>query len=232
MDGEIWRGNDHFTNPIPDILRIPCRTDDVLIGLRSSVKLNLDFSSSSFMVRSFAIGPKTYRSYELSSVFSSKIGKLAFKTNNKRILLSNLQASLTPHTQDIYCTNALRTLTESICVHSALACREQKPPAFLPNNSCVKKMQPNGFCCPLCAILIKIQLHPKQTPTVYDNLVNLVSNLHVGQDDHSRFFVQQLTNDSYEIIIVNPDLKQAHEFGHQVYQHLSKGLPIFDSIAV
>jgi hypothetical protein len=214
IDLEIWSGTDHSFNPIPDVYRLPCPSDDVFVASKYSARINIEYPINPIVINSLSVGSgRVPRSSLPRMLYSS----LVFLTSSVRIdyRLSYKFKNNHPQSVDPNCSNMLSILFKQVCVHSAVVC---------PTNfSCSHPVKPSGFCCPLCAELIKVRFRSESSAPDYRSMATLISNLQADQHEHVRYFVHNVTALNYEVIIVHQDSLSAHHFASDVYGHLQKG---------
>lgn len=189
----------------------------MFIANHYSASLALESAINRIEINSLTINSKQISRWTLSSFSRSLFASLAFpvSTSQLDIIKANQIKNKNPYTVDSQCGQILLPQQKYVCVHSVTSC---------PSNfTCSHPVQPTGFCCPLCAELIKARFHSSSPEHEYRSIATLVSNLQAGKHEHVRYFVHNVTTVDYELIIVNEKSADAHHFANDVYNHLQKG---------
>lgn len=207
-----FQGSDHELNPIPDVLRVPCKSDNIQLAKASSIKLSLDIEPMDAFVQSVEIHDNPVMLSEFKAFVYTFIGKMMFDFNGKTLF-----RSLEKHSNqgfDLTCNRNLLALQEQICAYSKPVCPKKL--------ACPNPIRPVGFCCDFCGSMLNVQFSNYQKIN-YEMIENLVSNLQYDEHENSLYYINLLDHSHFEITVVNKQLELSKSFAHEIQMHLESG---------
>lgn len=94
-----------------------------------------------------------------------------------------------------------------------------------PKLNCLKAIRPTGFCCDICASVLKIE-HQKASID-FESIENRLANLHLDKYQNKvAYFISKITSTKIEIIFtdVHSETRESKKFANEIMNFLNVGL--------